>query len=374
MVPVTVVSGFAGAGKTAFIEHIRSELRDARIAVLTDDGVCDLVLEIERLARGDEADFVIVECYSALEPFYTAEHLVYGDDRSLPPESIRIDTMVTVVDASRFIRDCNEGKSLMEIDLAMEPRDDRTIPEVLVEQVEFADVLVLNKTDLVSAAELVQVQALLARLNPRAKILQAAFGRVPVWEAARTGLFDFDATEEGAGWLAELDGVFDEVGEVIGVSSFTYFHHRPFHPIRFNELLYGFDLNAMGLIRAKGFIWIASRHHEIGIWALAGLASVFTYGGAWLASTPVREWPQDEEERMEIMKQWVVPYGDRRQEIAFIGVNMNEDIIRARLDECLLTSEEMLQDPDEWARIPDLLPDWHIDDDAEPIENDTHLT
>ncbi|MEK7357398.1 MAG: GTP-binding protein, partial [Bdellovibrionota bacterium] len=252
---------------------------------------------------------------------------------------------------------------LFERGLAFDEEDDRMLSELLLEQIEFADVLVLNKTDLVSTEDADSQEALLVRLNPRARVFRCERGRVPSRDLIETGHFELDDTDDGVGWLAELSGDFPSHEGGFGVSSFTVIEHRPFHPIRFNELLNSFDV--AGLIRAKGSVWVASRHHEIGIWSLAGKASLLTYGGAWFAATPAREWPPDERERAEIMKGWVPPFGDRRQEIAFIGLRMNEAEIRERLRECLLTPEEMKAGPEGWFTIPDPLPDWHTDTDPE---------
>lgn len=365
LLPVTVVSGFRGVGKTSLIDHLRASAKGSRLHVLEDDGERDLIIEIEKLAKADACDHVLLDCSAAEEPFFIAEYLIYGDQRSPPPESLRIDAMVTVVDASTFLRDCLESEELTELGLAADEEDDRLATEVLVEQVEFADILVVNKTDLVPAEHLSRLEALLTRLNPHAKILFASHGRVPSREILGTGFFEFDSTEFGAGWLAELDGEFEGIGELHGVSSFTVLERRPLHPIRFNEFLS--DLDFDGLIRAKGRIWVASRHNEVGVWSLAGLASVLTYGGPWYAATPARDWPAEEAERALIMEEWVPPFGDRRQEIAFIGVSMNESEIRERLSECLLTPEEMKGGPEAWQNLMDPLPDWHDETDSEAL-------
>lgn len=367
-VPVTIVSGFKGAGKSTLVEHVAKSIRGQRVAVIEDDGEKDLFAEIEDALGVQACDQIVIECASNLEPYFVAEHLVYGDDENPPPEGIKVDTLVTVVDASTWLDEIQESADLVDRGLAFDEEDDRMVSELLIEQIEFADVVVLNKTDKVSTEDADAQEALLVRLNPRARVFRCERGRVPVGDLVATGAFDIVETDDGAGWLAELSGDFPTKEGGFGVSSFTFVERRPFHPIRFNELLNEFDVT--GLVRAKGSVWVASRHHEIGIWSLAGRASLLTYGGAWFAATPAREWPADERERAEIMKGWVPPFGDRRQEIAFIGLEMNEAEIRERLRECLLTPAEMKDGPEGWFSIPDPLPDWHTDTDPESYGGD----
>ena len=358
-VPVTIVSGFAGSGKSTFIEHLKRSMRSRRPLFLFDDGERDLFSEIETGVSLEGADSIVIECAPNLEPFFVAEHLVDGDDLQPPPRGIRVDTLVTIVDASSFVPQTMESADLAEHELAFDHEDDRAVSEILIEQVEFADVIILNKTDLVEPRDLALLDTLIHRLNPRARVLKAVRCAVDPVEVVGTGLFDFDDTDDGAGWLAELHGDFDSMGKTGRVSSFTYIERRPFHPLRFNELLS--ELHVEGLVRAKGSVWVATRHHEIGVWSLAGKASILSYGGAWFAATPAREWPQDERERAEIMKEWVPPFGDRRQEIAFIGIDLDAEEIRRRLEDALLTYPEMRDGPDSWYSIPDPLPDWHVE-------------
>jgi G3E family GTPase len=362
-IPITVISGNSGAGKTAVCEHVRSMARSRRLAVLKDDGEGDLFDAIREAVELQGADCILIECAANLEPFFMAEYLVHGDESTPPPPGIRLDTLVTVIDASRFLTDVFESVELAEIGLSFDEEDERSLSEVLLEQVEFADVIIVNKADLLETDKLEALEALISRLNPKAHKVTTVRGKVDPEDLIGTGAFDFEYTEEAAGWLHELEGEFAELEIEHGVSSFTYTDRRPFHPIRFNELLNDFDVK--GLVRAKGSVWVASRHHEIGVWSLAGKASLLSYGGIWFAATPARDWPKDERERAEIMNEWVPPFGDRRQEIAFIGIDMNEAEIRDRLDECLLTHDEMKNGPDSWFNIPDPLPDWHTDADLE---------
>lgn len=356
--PITLVSGFRGAGKTSLLNQLRKQA-SARIVFLEDDGERDIFTEIEDAAQMEAADAIVIECAANLEPFFIAEHLVEGDEENPPVQGARVDTLVTVVDAGGLLKDLYGRAELLDRDLAFDEEDDRLVPELLIEQIEFADVLVLNKTDLVSTERADELESLLSRLNPRAKIVRAEQGRVPYSDVVNTGSFDLESTDDGAGWLYELSGDFRENEAAFGVSSFTFIDRRPFHPVRFNEVVRDFQVK--GLVRAKGSVWVASRHNEIGIWSLAGRASLLTYGGRWFASTPMREWPSDERERLEIMTDWMAPFGDRRQEIAFIGLNMSEAEVRTRLEKALLTPGEMEGAPDSWSAFEDPLPDWHTD-------------
>lgn len=355
--PITLISGFRGTGKSSVIQQLKREAGSLRLTVLHDDGAKDLTREIEEAVEVGAADAILIECAANLEPFFVAEHLSEGDDESPPPAGIRVDTLVTVVDASTFLADLTGTASVHDRELAFDEEDDRSIAELLIEQIEFADVLILNKMDLVTTERADELEALLVRLNPRAKILRTERGRVPKGEVLKTHRFDRDSTDDGAGWLYELSGEFRDNEGGFGVSSFTFLERRPFHPERFESLIENFAVR--GLVRAKGYVWVASRHSEIGIWSLAGRTSLLTYGGLWFAATPLREWPSDERERLEIMQDWTAPFGDRRQEIAFIGLKMSESEIRSRLQACLLTSDEMKDAPDSWTRLRDPLPDWH---------------
>ncbi len=358
-IPITLISGFRGSGKSSVIQQLKRDAGSTRLTLLIDDGAKDLSAEIEEAVEVGAADAILIECAANLEPFFVAEHLTEGDDEAPPPTGVRVDTLVTVVDASTFLADITGTASVHDRDLAFDDEDDRSIAELLIEQIEFADVLILNKMDLVSTERADELEALLARLNPRAKILRTERGRVPKGEVVKTHRFDRDETDDGAGWLFELSGEFRENEGGFGVSSFTFLERRPFHPERFEALIEDFAVR--GLVRAKGYVWVASRHNEIGIWSLAGRTSLLTYGGLWYAATPLREWPKDERERLEIMQDWTAPFGDRRQEIAFIGLKMSEDEIRSRLEACLVTSLEMVGAPDAWTTLRDPLPDWHTD-------------
>lgn len=375
--PITLISGFKGVGKSSLIESVRAGLSGSRLGIIRDDGERDILADIHDLVD-ERCDYLLIENPPDGEPFVMCELLQDGDDHGVPPsEYCRVDCAVTVVDASTFIADVMGGDTLesrgLARDIEGEFADERTVPEVLIEQVEFADLIVLNKIDLISDGARERLISLLQRLNPHADLLPTLFGRVTARDVIDTGSFDMSTTdEESVGWLAELLGEYEGFGVENGVSSFTYRERRPFHPARLARLI-AEGFRGRGVVRAKGSLWVATRHHEIGVWSMAGEASVLTYGGAWFASTPVREWPTNEEERAEIMREWAPPFGDRRQEIAFVGIDLQEREIRSRLRECLMTDEEMKDGPDSWRALPDPLPDWHFDTDEEPYGGDDYL-
>ena len=358
--PVTLVSGFAGSGKTTLINQLKASLRSRRLAVLVDDGEKDLFAEIEQALNIEGADLIVIECASNLEPYFVAEHLLSGDEQTPPPAGLKIDTAVTVVDAMSFMSLVLSSAKLTAAGLAFDSEDERAVPELLLEQIEFSDVILINKIEQVEEKALQVLEALLERLNPHARLIRVPKAQLRSRDVVETGIFDFDETDDGAGWLAELRGEFDGQESRHGVTSFTFDERTPFHPERFAELLQDFRIE--GLVRVKGSVWVASRHNEIGVWSLAGGSSVLTYGGAWFAATPARQWPPDERERQEIMEEWVPPFGDRRQEIAFLGIQLDEHEIRRRLRRCLLTPDEMKNGPDSWHLLPDPLPDWHLAD------------
>lgn len=352
-IPVTFVSGYKGVGKSTLVRNLRAQPEGAKLLVVEDNGEEDLIELVTDAVKAVEDDgAIIIECAPNLEPYPALE---YFEENPLP-QGIRIDALVTVVDASRFLRDVFASKDLRATGLAIDTEDDRSVSEVLLEQIEFADIIVLNKLDLIDPGEVPVLSALLHRLNPRAGFIPTQRGVVNASDLLRQEAFHIDQTDAGAGWLAELEGDFDEFGEVDGVSSFTYLEHRPFHPERFAAMLNEFGVP--GLVRAKGTVWLASRHNEIGLWTLSGRASLITSAGTWFAATPTSEWPASEADRLEIMQDLVPPFGDRRQEIAFIGIDLPEDEIRHQLNACLLTHQEMRDGPESWQMLLDPLPQW----------------
>ncbi|MCH4271381.1 zinc metallochaperone GTPase ZigA [Kerstersia gyiorum] len=390
--PVTVLSGFLGAGKTTLLNHILNNREGRRVAVIVNDMsevnidaelvreggaalsrtdeklvemsngcICctlreDLLLEVQRLAREGRFDQLVIESTGISEPLPVAETFTFeGEDGRSLGEIARLDTMVTVVDACNFLRDYESRDSLQARGESLGEEDERTVVDLLVDQVEFCDVIVLNKTDLVSTAERERLLAILRSLNPRARIELASFGQVPLSSVLETGLFDFEQAEQAPGWLRELRGEHVPETEEYGIASFVYRARRPFHPQRF------FDWTRQrwaGVVRAKGFFWLASHPALAATWSQAGVVARQQVAGFWWAATPAERWPQDPEAIALIRRKWVDGVGDARQELVLIGADMDEPALRQGFDHCLLTDAEMAAGPRAWRNWKNPFPDW----------------
>lgn len=389
--PVTVLSGFLGAGKTTLLNHVLANREGLRVAVIVNDMsevnidaalvrdgggvlrteekvvemtngcICctlreDLLLEVGRLARENRFDYLLIESTGVSEPLPVAETFTFADETGARLGDIaRLDTMVTVIDAANFLSDYEESADLRDRGLAMNEGDTRTIVDLLVDQVEFCDVLVVNKCDQVSADECARLEGILRALNPRAQILRSEHGKVPPARILGTGLFAMDRAGAAPGWLAELRGEHVPETEEYGISSFVYRARRPFHPKRFWQAI---NREWPGVLRSKGWFWLASRHDAIGLWNQAGRACTYRAAGSWWADTPRADWPMDDEAEKWIAAQWREPYGDRRQEIVLIGSGMDRAALTAVLDACLLSDREMALGPDVWLRFEDPFQDW----------------
>jgi G3E family GTPase len=413
--PVTVLSGFLGAGKTTLLNHVLNNREGLRVAVIVNDMsevnidaqlirdgatlsrtdeklvemsngcICctlreDLLLEVARLADEQRFDYLLIESSGISEPLPVAETFTFADDsgRSLAAHT-RLDTMVTVVDALNFLHDFNSLDTLEERDMATTADDERSIVDLLTDQVEFANVIVLNKTDLVSADDANRLQALLARMNPTAQIVRTERGRVPLDAILNTKRFDFDEAAQNADWLSEPRGTHTPETEEYGISSFVFAARRPFHPQRLEALLADDgDGNALErVLRSKGFVWLATRHDEVGVWSHAGKQITLTSGGRWWAAdvpsgdVPSGDVPSGDvwydlsaAERAAILAQMQAPYGDRRQELVVIGAQMSHTDVRAALTACLLTDAEMAGGYASWRTLPDPFPAWEEDAQA----------
>ncbi len=390
--PVTVLSGFLGAGKTTLLNHILNNREGRRVAVIVNDMsevnidaslvtngganlsrteekivemsngcICctlreDLLIEVGRLAKEGRFDYLLIESTGISEPLPVAETFTFaGEDGNSLSEIARLDTMVTVVDAMNFLNDFNEARSLQERGESLGEQDHRTVSDLLIEQIEFCDVIVLNKIDLVDDDERVFLRETLHKLNPRARIVEAEMGAVSLAEVLDTGLFRFEEASQAPGWLKELRGEHTPETEEYGISSMVYRARRPFHPQRFWDFL---GCQWEGIVRSKGYFWLATRMEQPGFWSQAGGQATYRCGGWWWACAPLDAWPQAEEERGALLGQFVAPYGDRRQELVFIGMGEEFAEMTERLDTCLLTEEEFAAGPASWASLPDPFPLW----------------
>ncbi len=267
----------------------------------------------------------------------------------------RLDTMVTVVDARAFLRDYGSVDTLVAREEAAGEGDKRMLVDLLVEQVEFADVILLNKADLVTPEELGRLGAILATMNPRAQICTTAYGRVPLSEVLSTGLFDMAHAQQSAGWAQALSGGHIPESEEFGITNFVWRARRPVHPVRWKSLV---ESDLPGVIRAKGFFWLATRMAWVGSWQFAGSVGRHEAAGFWFSSVPQDRWPADPAWRESVLKLSDGEFGDRRQEIVFIGAGMEEAALRQRLEGCLLTDAEMKGGPAAWSTLADPFPSW----------------
>jgi len=389
--PVTVLSGFLGAGKTTILNHVLHNRDDLRVAVIVNDMsevnidaaqvkseaqlsrtreklvemsngcICctlreDLLVEVARLAHEGRFDYLLIESTGVSEPLPVAETFTFaGEEGTSLSDVARLDTMVTMVDAGTFLRDFNAGQALWERDLALSADDERNISDLLVDQIEFANVIILNKCDKAGPEDLKTLEGLVRRLNADARILRATHGQVPLAEILNTGMFDFEKAQQAPGWLKEMRGEHTPETEEYGISSFVYRARRPFHPNRFWEFCRQYW---PGVLRAKGFFWLASRPEMAGMLSLAGDDVTVEPAGHWWAAVPRGEWPEEGPVREEIQRSFEGPFGDRRQEIVLIGMQMDESLLRRELDACLLTDAEMGQGQQAWLDYIDLFGDW----------------
>ena len=392
--PVTVLSGFLGAGKTTLLNHVLANREGLRVAVIVNDMsevnidaqlvahgtaalsrteeklvemsngcICctlreDLLREVSQLAQEGRFDYLLIESTGISEPAPVADTFTYAiaDDQALS-DIAELDTMVTVVDCLNFLKDLKIGEDLQSQGTAATADDVRTVADLLIDQAEFADVIVLNKTDLVSAAELARVEGFLEQLNPYAMKVRSEFGRVPLAKILGTHRFDFERARTSRGWqLALRDDGASEVEEY-GIRSVVFRSRLPFHPQRFYDRL---SSEWAGVMRSKGFFWLASRVDRIGVWSQAGRVARLDVAGFWWASVPREEWPQTSGFSEAIMKTWDPAVGDCRQELVFIGIELDEERIRRSLEDCLLTEEEFAGGPRAWMKFPDPFPCWDV--------------
>lgn len=391
--PVTVLSGFLGAGKTTLLNQILNNREGLRVAVIVNDMgevnidaaliergsaalsrteeklvemsngcICctlrdDLLKEVSRLAKERRFDYLVIESTGVSEPIPVAQTFTIEDESGVSLAQIsRLDTMVTVVDALGFFDALGTADSLHDRGLALGSEDERTLFDLLIDQVEFADVLVLNKTDVAGPEKTAAVEGALRALNPGARLLKTTFGRVPLGEVLNTKLFDYDKAASSAGWMKELRGEHTPETEAYGISSFVYRTSEPFDAEKLHRLLAN-DETWRGVLRSKGFFWVAANHSVAYEWSQAGRVSHVRASGRWWAVVPKDHWIHPNGLRPDEQPQWHVRYGDRVQELVFIGKDLDEDNIRSQLDACLLDEAIANAGSQAWQALENPFPD-----------------
>jgi G3E family GTPase len=378
--PVTVLSGFLGAGKTTLLNHILHNKEGLRVAVIVNDMsevnidaefvknentlsrteeklvemsngcICctlreDLMIEVEKLAKEDRFDYLLIESTGISEPIPVAQTFSFeSEDGAIDLSKFsHVDTMVTVVDAFNFMKDFSSSQFLKDRDLTDIEGDERTIVNLITDQIEFANVILLNKTDLVSQFEFKNLKDIIYKLNPKAQVIKTEYSRVDINEVVGTGRFDFEEAESSAGWIQELENEHTPESEEFGIGSFVFRSKKPFHPERFlNFIQNDFPTN---VIRSKGLFWLGSRSDQALIWSSAGGSIKSDPAGVWWASMPFLErinYTAFVDNQASIESDWEPPFGDRKIELVFIGQQLNSDIIKNQLESCLLNDEELL--------------------------------
>ena len=392
--PVTVLSGFLGAGKTTLLNHILHNKQGMKAAVIGNDMsevnvdadlvknentlsrteeklvemsngcICctlreDLMIEVEKLAKAQKFDYLIIESTGISEPIPVAQTFSFeSEDGSIDLSRFSyVDTMVTVVDAFNFLKDFSSPQYLKDRNLTDIEGDERTIVNLLTDQVEFANVILLNKTDLVTEPDLRNLYDIINKLNPDARIIPTNHSKVNLQEVINTGLFDFEKAESSAGWIKELENEHIPETEEYGIGSFVYRRKKPFHPNRFLDFIqHTFPKN---IIRSKGLFWIASRPDQALVWSSAGGSLKTDPAGVWWDSMPFSErinYADFVNNQQMIESEWSSDFGDRKIELVFIGQQLDVSAITKKLDECLLNQEEVSEWKDGRLQLTDNWP------------------
>ncbi|MBE1555780.1 GTP-binding protein [Sporosarcina limicola] len=389
-IPVTVLSGYLGAGKTSVLNHLLANRDGLRIAVIVNDMseinidsaliqdngfsrteeklieltngcICctlreDLMIEVEKLAAAGNIDYIVIESTGISEPIPVAQTFTYVDEEvGIDLSKVcRLDSMVTVVDAFRFWKDYESGETLLDRKQTDDEYDRRDVSDLLVDQLEFADILLVNKLDLVEEAYKEPFFAFLKKVNPEAEIIPIEFGCVDPAKIFNRQLFDFEKSSQGAGWIKELNEEHIPETDEYGITSFVYRRNRPFHPERWHEWLSGFPQE---IVRSKGFFWLATRPTMSGLLSQAGSSIMFQGAGDWIATLPKEQQELTFAEDPALLERWDDVHGDRQTELVFIGLEMDREEVEETLDSCLLTEQEMSED---WSTYADPLPQFIV--------------
>ena len=392
--PVTVLSGFLGAGKTTVLNHVLNNRDGLKVAVIVNDMsevnidaqlvadggaelsrteekliemsngcICctlrdDLLDEVRRLSNEGRFDYLLIESTGVSEPMPVAETFFFRDELGFSLEDIAsLDTMVTVVDANNFEQDFDSVDKLTDRGQEVGTDDVRSIVDLLVDQIEFADVILLNKIDTVDVEKKARIIASIKAINSRAELIESTHGMIDPKAILSTQRFDIDSAEQMPDWLKVIEKEPIPETEEYGISHFVYRARRPFHPERWNQWM---TQKWQGVIRSKGFFWLATRMPYVGVWSKAGVQNKFEMAGKWFATVDRQNWPDDKEEIASVLANWEEPYGDRRQEIVIIGYvgEMDEAFLKECFDACLLTDVEMQLGESAWCDFKDPLPEY----------------